>query len=107
MLEEASKNPFINEAWIDLIVDNWEEILASEDMVRKLPGILEVLSNTVVSWEYFNKLRKLRDQQSSSQSKVISTLLEDAIKTAEENINWMKNNEQEIIRASSLLNNNN
>ena len=98
MLEEVSKNSFINEAWIDLLVDNWEDILASKDIMRKLPGILQVLSRTVVSFEYLNKLRNLREKQTPSQSKRISILLEEAIKTAEENLRWMKKNEQEIIR---------
>ena len=93
LLEEASKNPFVNEAWIDLLVNNWEDILASKDILRKLPGILQGLSRTVVSWEYLNKLRNLREKQTTSQSQRISILLEEAIKTSEENINWMKENE--------------
>ena len=88
LLEKASKHPFINEAWIDILVDNWEDILASVgvDHLRKLPDILEVLSNTVVSMEYFNKLRNLRKLKISSRSKVISSLLDKSIKTAEGNI---------------------
>ena len=106
LLEEVSKDPGIDEAWIDLMVENWEDILGSKDTMRKLPGILSVLSESVVSWEYLNKLRNLRGQNTSSQSQVISALLEQAIKTAEENINWIEENEQEIIRVSSLLNSN-
>ena len=90
LLEKASKHPFINEAWIDILVDNWEDILASvgvdNSTPRRLPDILEVLSNTVVSMEYFNKLRKLRKLKISSRSKVISSLLDKSIKTAEGNI---------------------
>ena len=93
MLEQASKHPFINEAWIDILVNNWEDILASVGVenlsLRKLPDILEVLSNNVVSMEYFNKLRKLRKLNISSRSKVISSLLDMSIKTAEENIQRM------------------
>ena len=105
-MEEVSKDPGIDEAWIDLMVENWEDILGSKDTMRKLPVILSVLSESVVSWEYLNKLRNLREQNTSSQSQVISALLEQAIKIAEENINWMEENEQEIIRISSLLNSN-
>ena len=106
MLEKASKDPFISEAWIDLMVANWEDFLASKITMRDLPGILEVLSRTVVSQEYLNKLRNLKEQKTSSLLKGTSALLERAIKTAEENINWMEENEQEIIRVSSLLNSN-
>ena len=106
LLKKASKDPFISEAWIDLMVANWEDILASKNTMRDLPGILEVLSRTVVSQEYLNKLRNLKEQKTSSQLKGTSALLERAIKTAEENINWMEENGQEIIRVAAFMNNN-
>ena len=94
LLEQASKHPFISEAWIDVLVDNWEDILASVAgdtlTLRKLPEILGVLSKTVVSREYLHKLRNLREQKNSSQSKVISTLLDKSITIAEGNVNMMK-----------------
>ena len=58
LLEEVSKDLGIDEAWIDLMVENWEVILGSKDTMRKLPVILSVLSESVVSSELFEQVEE-------------------------------------------------
>ena len=99
ILEAAAQDPSINEEWIDILVDSWPDIMEQEVMRRKLPDILAALSSNVVTQEYLEKLRKLKQQAGTSRK--ISALLENNIATAEKNVNWFRFKMMEVSKAFS------
>ena len=86
ILEAAAEDSSIKEEWIDILADSWPDIMEQEVMRRKLPDILAALSSNVVTEEYLEKLRKLKQQTGTSRK--ISALLENSIEIAEKNVNW-------------------
>ena len=99
ILEAAAKDSSIKEEWIDILADSWPDIMEQEVMRRKLPDILAALSSNVVTEEYLEKLRKLKQQAGTSRE--ISALLEKSIATAEKNVNWFGFKMMEVSKAFS------
>ena len=101
MLERVSKDPFVTEDFIDILVDIWPDFITHEHEMIKLPEVLGVLSNSVATEEYADKLKSLRNSTSGA-SNDLTTLLERAIKTAEQNIVRMKHTRREMYHALSV-----
>ena len=95
MLEQAAEDPFITETWLDILVENWGDILQHQHTLRKLPEILGVLSKTVVTREYYQKLKDL-ESRTPAESKEVSALLDHSIKAADQNIKLVTRKKEEI-----------
>ena len=67
----------------------------------KLPEVLDVLSNTVATEEYADRLKSLR-YSNSGPSNDLTALLERAIETAVKNIDRMKQARREMYHALSV-----
>ena len=101
MLERVSKDPFVTEDFIDILVDIWPDVIKQEHEMRELPEVLGVLSNTVVTEEYADKLKSLRNS-TAGPSNDMTSLLERAIKSSEQNIDRMNQARRVIYHALSL-----
>ena len=99
ILEAAAQDLSIHEEWIDILVDSWPDITEHKEMRRKMPDILSALSSNVVTKGYLEKLRKLKQQAGTSRE--MSALLENSIKTAEKNVNWVGFKMVEVSKAFS------
>ena len=82
---EAAARDYMSEYWVDVLVDVWPDIVKQERVMTKLPKILRALTRNIVTNEYLEKLRNLR--QSAGSSREISALLETSIERAVKNIN--------------------
>ena len=98
-MEEAAKDHSLSERWIDILVDIWPEIKDEEVMLTKLPNILYALGSNVVTREYSERLRNLRQQ--AGQTRELSALLEIGIEMAEKNVERVRIMRKRFLRPAA------
>ena len=95
VLEQVSFNPFVSELWVDVLAENWSDILGNNELRRHLPEMLNSLGKTIKSKQYLEKMESLKNLNRGNSTE-ISDLLDSSIKNAISNINWINNIKQEI-----------
>ena len=95
MLEEVGSNQFISEQWVDVLVENWSDILKDDKLRRHLPNFLNSLSKSVKTQSYLDKMESLKNLNYGKSSE-ITDMLDTAIKNAISSVKWWKNIGQEI-----------
>ena len=89
MMDQITEDLFVDESMIDFLTEHWEDILGNRKSRRKLPKLLSVLADTIVTEEYLDKMKKLR-YHTAGLSRLDSSLLDGAIKTGQYNMDWSR-----------------
>ena len=95
ILEQLSFNPFVSGLWVDVLAENWSDILENRELRRHLPEVLNSLGKTIESERYLEKMENLKNLNKGN-SREISDLLDSSIKNAIYNVKWINNIKQEI-----------
>ena len=95
LLEEVSLDQFISEQWVDVLVENWSDILKDDNLRRHLPKLMNSLSKSIKTQSYLDKMKCLKNMN-NEKLREITYLLDVTIKDAIYSVKWMKNIGQEI-----------
>ena len=95
LFEQISLNPFVSERWIDVLAENWSDILRNDQLRIHLPKMLNSLGKTIKSKNYLEKMKRLKNLNNGNLTE-ISDVLDSSVKDAIFNVKWINSIRQEI-----------